>query len=80
MPTRKVKDKDEWKLKICRDREHSPPGMMVFEEGSYEHECPRCHHITYFTIIKPTLSSDTGKVYRLIDGVHRHLTKKLFNI
>lgn len=26
----------------CRDREHNPPSMQVFEPGVYEHTCPGC--------------------------------------
>ncbi len=26
----------------CRHPEHKPPGMVVLDPGTYEHECPGC--------------------------------------
>lgn len=34
----------------CRDPEHEPPKMMVFEPGTYEHICPTCGKKTIFTV------------------------------
>ena len=32
-----------WEVKShCKHPEHDPPKMMVFEPGTYEHECPGC--------------------------------------
>ena len=39
MPTRKIADAPK---APCRDREHNPPTMRLFEPGTYEHECPSC--------------------------------------
>lgn len=42
--------------KECRDSEHKPPTMVVYEPGIYEHTCPSCGEITNFTVAKkPTL-------------------------
>lgn len=49
--TRKVRDLDP--STTCTDPSHNPPSMMVFEEGHYEHTCPRCGHVTHFTVVKP---------------------------
>lgn len=49
MPTRKLPD-SEWQPKRCRDPEHLPPNMRVFEPGRYEHTCPSCGKKTYFTV------------------------------
>jgi len=48
MPTRKVRDIDP--QIVCRHPEHNPPGMMVYEPGEYEHECPGCGRIVHFTV------------------------------
>lgn len=48
MPTRKVRDLQQ--PQVCRDREHDPPSMMVFEPGEYEHWCPSCGRILRFVI------------------------------
>lgn len=54
MPTRKIADPPP---RPCSHPEHDPPGMMVFAPGTYEHECPRCHHIIVFTVRERWLSS-----------------------
>jgi hypothetical protein len=48
MPTRKIKDIS--KKEMCLDPEHNPPGMMVWEPGVWEHECPSCHKKQTFRI------------------------------
>jgi hypothetical protein len=51
MPTRKVRDYEKNpKYSQCLDPEHLPPTMVVWDPGEYEHECPRCHHITKFIV------------------------------
>jgi hypothetical protein len=47
MSTRKIADPP---AKPCTHPEHHPPSMMVFQPGTYEHECPKCHHIVVFTV------------------------------
>jgi len=47
MPTCKI---DEPEAPFCRDAEHDPPPMQVFEPGLYEHECPKCHKKQFFRI------------------------------
>ncbi len=47
MATRKIDDDNGWSGKEwvpdpCNNHEHNPPSMMVFEPGTYEHECPGC--------------------------------------
>ena len=58
MPTRRIDDKENpWKVPPrCRDREHVPPSMQVFEPGVYEHECPACGQKQIFVVPeRPTL-------------------------
>jgi hypothetical protein len=57
MPTRKISDSTR---QYCRDSEHNPPQFMVWEDGTYEHECPSCHHKTIFTVANPTYSLETA--------------------
>jgi hypothetical protein len=43
MPLRKLDDPTPWAEKrICFDREHNVPGMIVLPPGAYEHTCPSC--------------------------------------
>lgn len=59
MPTRKI-DERAWPMKaICLNPDHTPPTMMVFEPGLYEHECPDCGHKTRFRVEGFTLSAPT---------------------
>ena len=51
--TRKVRDLD--RIETCTNPSHNPPGMMVYEEGHYEHTCPGCGHVTSFVVRKPRL-------------------------
>lgn len=51
---------------VCRDREHHPPSMQVFESGIWEHECPTCGYVTKFRVDRPTLSS--RPLYDLPEG------------
>lgn len=59
MPTRKIAEPND--RGHCRDREHKPPSMMVYENGLYEHECPSCGAKTVFRVNKPTFSSSGGQ-------------------
>lgn len=34
----------------CLDPSHGPPAFQLFESGTYEHRCPSCGHLTYFTV------------------------------
>ena len=34
----------------CRCPGHNPPGMMVWEPGTYEHTCPDCGQKQIFTV------------------------------
>lgn len=54
MPTRKIAEPNN--RGYCRDREHNPPSMMVYENGLYEHECPSCGAKQRFRVNKPTFS------------------------
>ena len=51
MPTKKIADPP---LPPCRDSEHNPPSMMVFEPGVYEHTCPTCGQKMVFRVDGPT--------------------------
>ena len=51
--TRKVRDLD--RDETCTDPGHKPPGMMVYEDGHYEHTCPSCGHVTRFVVRKSRL-------------------------
>ena len=48
MPTRKIAD--EPKDRVCRHPEHNPPGMCVYEPGTYEHTCPACKRKQVFVV------------------------------
>lgn len=52
MPTKKISEPDNpWGLNApCVHPEHNPPNMMVFEPGTYEHECPSCGVKTVFVV------------------------------
>ena len=47
MPTRKIRDASP---PPCLSPEHEPPKHMVFEPGTYEHECPACGRKIVFTV------------------------------
>ncbi len=36
----------------CRCEEHDPPKGYCYVPGDYEWECPRCHQIRQFTILR----------------------------
>lgn len=56
MPTRKIDTPNWMTVNFCRDSEHLPPTMQLFEPGVYEHECPSCHKVTTFVVpLGPTL-------------------------
>lgn len=57
MPTRKISGPNDRLPRRCRHPEHSPPSMCVFEPGTYEHECPACYAVTYFTVRQATLDT-----------------------
>jgi hypothetical protein len=48
MPTRKIADEKDFRP--CRHPDHEPPKMMVFQPGTYEHECPACGKKIVFTV------------------------------
>ena len=54
MPTRKIDDVPD-SQRYCRDFDHNPPSHMVYENGTYEHECPTCGKKTRFVVNNPTL-------------------------
>lgn len=39
----------------CPHPEHNPPGMIVLEDGTYEHICPACGKRQVFVVRRPTL-------------------------
>lgn len=62
MPTKKIADlpkyTSEWHgiKERCRDREHNPPSMVVYEPGVYEHTCSSCGNKQTFVVAEgPTL-------------------------
>lgn len=48
MPLRRLPDMVE--SKPCNHREHEPPSMVYLKPGRYEHTCPGCGHVTYFSV------------------------------
>ncbi len=52
MPTRKIADIPTH----CRNPEHDPPSMRVFEPDVYEHTCPGCGKKTVFSVPRIELS------------------------
>lgn len=49
MPTKRIAElKESWAP--CRDPEHDPPTMVVWEPGVYEHTCPSCGKRQVFTV------------------------------
>ena len=47
MPTRKIADiptpcPPAEQRRVCMHPEHTPPSMMVYKPGVYEHTCPGC--------------------------------------
>lgn len=69
MPTRKVKDIDGWDAKICRDPDHNPPTMMVYQPGVYEHECPSCHRTFTFVVRSNHLADMSGKIWKSTEKI-----------
>ena len=63
--TRKVRDLDA--DETCTDPSHNPPGMMVYEDGHYEHTCPGCGHVTSFVVRKPRWRVELPKVREFFD-------------
>ena len=53
MLTRKIKGVDE--KNKCNHPEHNPPKFRIYEEGTYEHECPSCGNKQVFTVNKAHL-------------------------
>ena len=39
----------------CNHPGHKPPGMMVFEPGTYAHTCPGCGKVTRFSVPRISL-------------------------
>ena len=50
MPTKKIEEEKKKHREACYDPDHSPPTMMVYEPGLYEHECPTCHRKVTFRV------------------------------
>lgn len=50
MPTRKIADLVE----PCTSPEHNPPTMRLYENGVYEHICPRCGAKQIFGVRHPS--------------------------
>ena len=56
MTLRKLDDPESnWAQQPCRDPSHDPPGMIVLENGLWEHTCPSCKKVTVFRVERPTL-------------------------
>lgn len=55
MPTRKISEATSWS-KLCKDPDHNPPSMIVYEPGQYEHVCPKCGKVQIFTVSKKFFS------------------------
>jgi hypothetical protein len=51
MPTKKIGEIP--RETICTSREHNPPSHRVYEDGVYEHACPRCGKKQGFRVINP---------------------------
>ncbi len=51
--TRKIADLPSDNM--CRDPQHEPPSMQVFEPGVYEHVCPSCGRSMHFVVQRPVL-------------------------
>ncbi len=72
MPTRKIADIAPPSAD-CRDREHRPPTMQVFEPGVYEHTCPACGKKSVFTVMPRVLRSserERAREHAPLRGVH----------
>lgn len=54
MTLRKLPDMEDQQWTDCRNPEHQPPGMIVLENGWYEHTCPACLKKTTFLVNRPT--------------------------
>ena len=61
MPTRRLPDPVEgtWlpRPEPCHHPDHNPPSHMVFEPGTYEHECSGCGKKLVFTVPRITCSA-----------------------
>ena len=59
MPTRRLPETKEagpWVHREeapCFHPEHRPPAHQVFRPGRYEHTCPACGKVTFFTVNAP---------------------------
>lgn len=80
MPTRKIADPPE--SKPCYSPEHSPPSMMVFAPGTYEHTCPSCGKVTIFTVAAGYCESQRRTSYQpsnVFELVSREERRRLAN-
>lgn len=46
MPTKKIADEPM----PCLNRQHDPPGHMVYQPGTHEHTCPGCGYRQTFRV------------------------------
>lgn len=64
MPTQKIGELPKFSLYspfLCKDPNHNPPSMQVFEPGIWEHTCPTCNHKQKFIIdLTGTLKTTYG--------------------
>lgn len=58
MPTRRIDGPTP--SRPCAHPEHNPPMFQVFLPGRYEHTCPGCGAVQYFTV------PDHGLIYRQV--------------
>jgi hypothetical protein len=52
MPTKKIADSPE--SRVCLNPEHNPPKFRVWSPGRYEHTCPGCGFVQFFTVPRIT--------------------------
>lgn len=64
MTTRKIKELDSWDTTICRNPNHNPPGMMVYQPGLWEHTCPSCKRSFTFIVRPNHLVDMGGKIWK----------------
>lgn len=61
MPTKKIADLPS--VKDCTHPDHKPPTLQVFEDGIYEHTCPKCGMKTKFVVNKSVAYDDESPFY-----------------
>ncbi len=63
MPTRRLPDIKQCNhCNHCNHPDHNPHSHRVFEPGRYEHECPKCGHVQYFTVRELSWGGKDGDV------------------